>query len=84
VSETQLSANNLINSFLSWKAKSKKLKLLQYWGAIAHYLDVLPKDVTEAFELEINVIALFPVILENKRNNAETESCCLKGSLQQY
>lgn len=65
--ETQLSVDDLIYPLPVMEGEEQQVEIVSMPGCSGYSLDLLLKEVVAAFELGINVIALFPVILEVKK-----------------
>jgi len=83
VRETQLSVDNLIYPLFVMSGDGQKVEIASMPGCYRYSLDLLLAEVAEAFELGINAIALFPVILEAKKDATGTESYNPNGLVQQ-
>jgi len=83
VRETQLSVDDLIYPLFVMSGEGQKVEITSMPGCYRYSLDLLLKEVAEAFELGINAIALFPVIPETKKDATGTESYNPNGLVQQ-
>jgi porphobilinogen synthase len=83
VGETQLSVNDLIYPLFVMEGEGQKVEVASMPGCYRYSLDLLLKEVAEAFELGINAIALFPVISEAKKDATGSESYNPDGLVQQ-
>lgn len=66
VKETHLSVNDLIYPLFVILGEEQKVEIASMLGCDRYSLDLLLKEVTEAFELGINALELFTVISEAK------------------
>lgn len=82
VQETQLSVNDLIYPLFVIEGEGQKVEIASMLGCYRYSLNLLLKEVKEAFELGINAIALFPVISEAKKDATGTESYNPDGLVQ--
>lgn len=83
VQETQLSVNDLIYPLFVMEGEGQKVEIISMPGCYRYSLDLLLKEVAEAFTLGINAIALFPVIPDSKKDATGTESYNPSGLVQQ-
>ncbi|NET07760.1 MAG: porphobilinogen synthase [Symploca sp. SIO2B6] len=83
VQETQLSANDLIYPLFVMEGEGQKVEVSSMPGCYRYSLDLLLKEVAEAFSLGIKAIALFPLIPEAKKDATGTESYNPEGLVQQ-
>nr|WP_317108490.1 porphobilinogen synthase [Chroococcidiopsis sp. SAG 2025] len=74
VRETQLSVDDLIYPLFVMSGEGQKVEIASMPGCYRYSLDLLLREVVEAFELGINAIALFPLIPYDQKDNAGTES----------
>lgn len=82
VTETQLTVNDLIYPLFIMEGENQKVEVSSMPGSYRYTLDLLLKEVTEAWELGIPAIALFPLVAEEKKDNAGTESYNPEGLIQ--
>jgi porphobilinogen synthase len=80
--ETQLTANDLIYPLFVMEGENQKVEVPSMPGSYRYTLDLLLKEVAEAYELGIPAIALFPLVAEEKKDNAGTESYNPNGLVQ--
>ena len=82
VQETQLTVNDLIYPLFVMEGENQKVEVSSMPGSYRYTLDLLLKEVAEAYELGIPAIALFPLVAEEKKDNAGTESYNSDGLVQ--
>ena len=82
VQETQLTVNDLIYPLFVMEGENQKVEVSSMPGSYRYTLDLLLKEVAEAYELGIPAIALFPLVPEEKKDNAGTESYNPDGLVQ--
>lgn len=82
IQETQLTANDLIYPLFVMEGENQKVEVSSMPGSYRFTLDLLLKEVAEAYELGIPAIALFPMVAEEKKDNAGTESYNPEGLVQ--
>lgn len=82
VTETQLTVNDLIYPLFIMEGENQKVEVSSMPGSYRYTLDLLLKEVNEAWELGIPAIALFPLVAEEKKDNAGTESYNPDGLIQ--
>ncbi|SKB14250.1 Delta-aminolevulinic acid dehydratase (porphobilinogen synthase) [Planktothrix sp. PCC 11201] len=82
VTETQLTVNDLIYPLFIMEGENQKVEVSSMPGSYRYTLDLLLKEVKEAWELGIPAIALFPLVAEEKKDNAGTESYNPDGLIQ--
>lgn len=82
VTETQLTVNDLIYPLFIMEGENQKVEVSSMPGSYRYTLDLLLKEVKEAWELGIPAIALFPLVAEEKKDNAGTESYNPEGLIQ--
>jgi porphobilinogen synthase len=80
--ETQLTVNDLIYPLFVMEGENTKVEVASMPGSYRYTLDLLLKEVTEAHALGIPAIALFPLVAEDKKDNAGTESYNSDGLIQ--
>ncbi|MGB3191743.1 MAG: porphobilinogen synthase [Limnoraphis sp.] len=80
--ETQLTVNDLIYPLFIMEGENTKVEVTSMPGSYRYTLDLLLKEVTEAYALGIPAIALFPLVAEDKKDNAGTESYNPDGLIQ--
>lgn len=82
VQETHLTVNDLIYPLFVMEGENQKVEVSSMPGSYRYTLDLLLKEVYEACELGIPAIALFPLVAEEKKDNAGTESYNPDGLVQ--
>ncbi len=82
VQETQLTVNDLIYPLFVMEGENQKVEVSSMPGSYRYTLDLLLKEVAEAYELGIPAIAIFPLVAEEKKDNAGTESYNPDGLVQ--
>lgn len=82
VQETHLTVNDLIYPLFVMEGENQKVEVSSMPGSYRYTLDLLLKEVYEACELGIPAIALFPLVSEEKKDNAGTESYNPDGLIQ--
>ncbi|NJM87340.1 MAG: porphobilinogen synthase [Hydrococcus sp. RU_2_2] len=82
VRETQLTVNDLIYPVFVMEGENIKQEIPSMPDCYRYSLDLLLKEVADAYNLGINAIALFPLIAEEKKDNAGTESYNPDGLVQ--
>lgn len=82
VQETQLSANDFIYPLFVMEGEEQKVEISSMPGCYRYSLDLLLKEVAEAFSLGIKAIALFPLVAEAKKDATGTESYNPEGLVQ--
>ncbi|VXD15421.1 delta-aminolevulinic acid dehydratase (Porphobilinogen synthase) [Planktothrix serta PCC 8927] len=82
VQETHLTVNDLIYPLFVMEGENQKVEVSSMPGSYRYTLDLLLKEVNEAWELGIPAIALFPLVAEEKKDNAGTESYNPDGLIQ--
>ncbi|MFN7198102.1 MAG: porphobilinogen synthase [bacterium] len=74
VRETELTVNDLIYPLFIMEGENQKVAISSMPGCYRYSLDLLLKEVVNAYNLGINAIALFPLIPEDKKDNFGRES----------
>ncbi len=82
VQETQLSVNDLIYPVFVMEGENLKEEIPSMPECYRYTLDLLLKEVADAYNLGINAIALFPKVPEDKKDNKGTESYNPEGLAQ--
>jgi porphobilinogen synthase len=82
VQETTLTVNDLIYPLFVMEGEEQKVEIASMPGCYRYSLDLLLKEIQQAFDLGINAIALFPVISEQLKNDTGTESYNPEGLVQ--
>ena len=82
VQETQLSVNDLIYPLFVMEGENKQEEIPSMPESYRYSLDLLLKEVADAYNLGINAIALFPKVPEEKKDNQGTESYNPEGLVQ--
>lgn len=71
VTETRLTVNDLIYPLFIMEGENQKVEVSSMPGSYRYTLDLLLKEVNEAWELGIPAIALFPLVAEEKKITPE-------------
>ncbi|CAO5051606.1 porphobilinogen synthase [Microcystis aeruginosa] len=74
VRETELTINDLIYPLFIMEGENQKVAIPSMPDCYRYSLDLLLKEVVNAYNLGINAIALFPLIPEDKKDNFGRES----------
>ncbi|TRV44636.1 MAG: porphobilinogen synthase [Microcystis panniformis Mp_MB_F_20051200_S9] len=74
VCETELTVNDLIYPLFIMEGENQKVAIPSMPDCYRYSLDLLLKEVVNAYNLGINAIALFPLIAEDKKDNFGRES----------
>ncbi|KAB0240953.1 porphobilinogen synthase [Microcystis aeruginosa EAWAG127a] len=74
VRETELTVNDLIYPLFIMEGENQKVAIHSMPDYYRYSLDLLLKEVVNAYNLGINAIALFPLIAEDKKDNFGRES----------
>jgi porphobilinogen synthase len=74
VSQTQLTANDLIYPLFMMEGENQKVEVASMPGCYRFTLDLLVKEIQEAFALGIPAFALFPMVDDALKDNVGTES----------
>ena len=82
VEETQLTVNDLIYPLFVMEGEGQKVEVVSMPGSYRYTLDLLLKEIEDAYNLGINAIALFPLVAEAKKDNFGTESYNSEGLIQ--
>ncbi|NET27012.1 porphobilinogen synthase [Okeania sp. SIO1I7] len=82
VEETQLTVNDLIYPLFVMEGEGQKVEVVSMPGSYRYTLDLLLKEIEDAYNLGINAIALFPLVEEAKKDNVGTESYNPEGLIQ--
>ncbi|MDJ0747540.1 MAG: porphobilinogen synthase [Xenococcaceae cyanobacterium MO_167.B27] len=82
VQETQLTVNDLIYPVFVMEGENLKEEIPSMPECYRYTLDLLLKEVADAYNLGINAIALFPKVPEEKKDNKGTESYNPEGLAQ--
>ena len=82
VRETELTVNDLIYPLFIMEGENQKVAIPSMPDCYRYSLDLLLKEVVNAYNLGINAIALFPLIAEDKKDNFGTESYNPYGLVQ--
>ena len=82
VEETQLTVNDLIYPLFVMEGEGQKVEVVSMPGSYRYSLDLLLKEIEDAYNLGINAIALFPLVAEAKKDNIGTESYNSEGLIQ--
>ncbi|MDJ0553443.1 MAG: porphobilinogen synthase [Microcoleaceae cyanobacterium MO_207.B10] len=82
VEETQLTVNDLIYPLFVMEGEGQKVEVVSMPGSYRYTLDLLLKEIEDAYNLGINAIDLFPLVPEAKKDNLGTESYNPEGLIQ--
>ena len=82
VEETKLTVNDLIYPLFVMEGEGQKVEVVSMPGSYRYSLDLLLKEIEDAYNLGINAIALFPLVAEAKKDNVGTESYNSEGLIQ--
>jgi porphobilinogen synthase len=82
VRETELTVNDLIYPVFIMEGENQKISIPSMPDCYRYSLDLLLKEVVNAYNLGINAIALFPLIAEDKKDNFGAESYNPDGLVQ--
>ncbi|MEB3340928.1 porphobilinogen synthase [Okeania sp.] len=82
VQETHLTVNDLIYPLFVMEGEGQKVEVVSMPGSYRYTLDLLLKEIEDAYNLGINAIALFPLVAEDKKDNVGTESYNPDGLIQ--
>ncbi|OZH52763.1 delta-aminolevulinic acid dehydratase [Hydrocoleum sp. CS-953] len=82
VEETQLTVNDLIYPLFVMEGEGQKVEVVSMPGSYRYTLDLLLKEIEDAYNLGINAIALFPLVAEDQKDNVGTESYNPDGLIQ--
>ncbi|MGD1701985.1 porphobilinogen synthase [Dapis sp. BLCC M229] len=82
VEETKLTVNDLIYPLFVMEGEGQKVEVSSMPGSYRYTLDLLLKEIEDAYNLGINAIALFPLVEEAKKDNVGTESYNPDGLIQ--
>ena len=74
VQETQLSVKDLIYPLFVMEGENTREEVTSMPGSYRYTLDLLVKEVEEAYSLGIRAIALFPAVPDEKKDSVGTES----------
>jgi porphobilinogen synthase len=80
--ENQLTVNDLIYAVFVIEGKNQQQEIPSMPDIYRYCLDLLLKEITDAANLGINAIALFPLIPTDKKDNAGKESYNPDGLVQ--
>ncbi|HAC65021.1 MAG TPA: porphobilinogen synthase [Cyanothece sp. UBA12306] len=82
VRETQLTVNDLIYPVFVMEGEKQQEEIPSMPEIYRYSLDLLLKEIVDAANLGINAVALFPLIANEKKDNAGTESYNPDGLVQ--
>ena len=82
VRETNLTANDMIYPVFVMEGENTKQEITSMPGCFRYTLDLLLEELKEVSDLGINAIALFPLVAEDLKDNAGTESYNPDGLVQ--
>ncbi|MGD1938995.1 MAG: porphobilinogen synthase [Cyanophyceae cyanobacterium] len=74
VQETVLTVNDLIYPVFVMEGEGQKQEVSSMPGSFRYTLDLLLEEIKGAYALGIKAIALFPLVVEDEKDNAGTES----------
>jgi porphobilinogen synthase len=74
VRENSLQISDLIYPLFVMEGENQKVEIASMPGCYRYTLDLLLKEIRDAYGLGIGAIALFPMIPETQKDNAGTES----------
>lgn len=83
VQETELTVKDLIYPLFVMEGDNTREEVGSMPGSYRYTLDLLLKEVQEAYELGIRAIALFPAVPEEKKDSHGTESFNPEGLIPQ-
>jgi porphobilinogen synthase len=83
VQETILTVDDLIYPVFVMEGEGKQVEVSSMPGSYRYTLDLLLKEVEDAYQAGIKAIALFPVVPEEKKDSTGTESYNPEGLIQQ-
>ena len=83
VQENHLTVNDLIYPLFVMEGENKQEEIVSMPGSYRYSLDLLLKEIGEAFGLGIKAIALFPLVPDEKKDNQGTEGSNPDGLVQQ-
>ncbi len=83
VQENHLTVNDLIYPLFVMEGENKQEEIVSMPGSYRYSLDLLLKEIVEAFGLGIKAIALFPLVPDEKKDNQGTEGYNADGLVQQ-
>jgi porphobilinogen synthase len=82
VRENHLTVDDLIYPMFVMEGEAQKVEISSMPGCYRYTLDLLLEEIAEISALGINAIALFPVILEYRKDDLGTESYNPEGLVQ--
>jgi porphobilinogen synthase len=82
VQETKLAVDDFIYPLFVMEGENKTVEVASMQGSYRYTLDLLLKEVREAYELGIKAIALFPLTPEELKDSKGTESYNPDGLIQ--
>ncbi|MGL5074745.1 MAG: porphobilinogen synthase, partial [Waterburya sp.] len=82
VQENQLTVNDLIYPVFVMEGENQQVEIPSMPRIYRYSLDLLLKEITDAANLGINAIALFPLIATDKKDNQGKESYNPDGLVQ--
>jgi porphobilinogen synthase len=82
VRETTLTVDDLIYPMFVMEGENERVEILSMPGCYRYTLDLLLKEIADAYNLGIKAIALFPVVAEEKKDDNGTESYNPDGLVQ--
>ena len=82
VRETTLTVDDLIYPMFVMEGENERVEIVSMPGCYRYTLDLLLKEIADAYNLGIKAIALFPVVAEEKKDDNGTESYHPDGLVQ--
>jgi porphobilinogen synthase len=82
VQETILTVDDFIYPVFVMEGEGKQVEVSSMPGSYRYTLDLLLKEVEDAYQAGIKAIALFPVVPEEKKDSTGTESYNPEGLIQ--
>ncbi len=82
VQETQVTVNDFIYPMFVMEGEGKQEEIVSMPDCYRYSLNLLLKEIVEAYALGIKAVALFPLVEEEKKDNQGTESYNPDGLVQ--
>jgi porphobilinogen synthase len=82
VQETKLTVDDLIYPMFVMEGENERVEIVSMPGCYRYTLDLLLKEIADAYNLGIKAIALFPVVPEDKKDENGIESYNPEGLAQ--
>lgn len=79
VEEIKLIVNDLIYLLFVMEGEGEKVEVVLMLGSYCYFLDLLFKEIEDVYNLGINAIVLFFLVVEVKKDNVGIESYNLEG-----